>query len=155
MCDTVCTITVQHGSTGRSQIVHRHSARLPNPGGGWSSHQLGVRVCQARPLQSFHTANRLSLESSVIGVVLENVVDDTSKFFGNNGTSNGFVGATEQALVESSDLRIVLDGPDGAVGEGEFEILIAIFVSRLLPERSVGVVCTGDEPTVADKVFVR
>jgi hypothetical protein len=116
--------------------------------------QLGIRACQARPLKSFDTRDGLTFESPVVVLGCQDVVDNTSELFGNDGTGNTLVGATQHAFVERSDLRIVLDGPDSTVTERQFEILVTIFVSRFLSECPVGVVGTGDEPAIADEVFV-
>jgi hypothetical protein len=100
-------------------------------------------------------ADGLALEASIVSLVFEHVVDDTSKFFGNDRTSDGLVGATEDLLVEASVFREVLNGTDSHVGEGNLKVLVAVFPARLVPKCFVGVLGTGDETAIGDEVFVR
>ena len=71
----------------------------------------------------------MALESPVVVLGFQDVVDDACKFFGTDGTGNALVGPTKQAFVERPDLRIVLDGMNSTVTEGHLEILVAVFVS--------------------------
>jgi len=59
----------------------------------------------------------LTVEVPVVSFVLENEVDNTSKFFGNDGAGNGFIGPAADLLVEAPVLREVSDGMDGHIRE--------------------------------------
>ena len=74
-------------------------------------------------------ADRLTFETTILGFVLENVIDDTSKFFGNHCASDGFVGAAEDLLVEPSILGKVLNGMDGHVSKGDLQIFVAVLAA--------------------------
>jgi hypothetical protein len=99
-------------------------------------------------------ADRLALEASVVCFVFEHEVDDTRKFFGNDRTGDRLVGATEDLLVEVPVLREVLNGMDGHVGEGDFEVLVAVFAAGFVSDGGVGVPGAGDKAAVGDEVLV-
>jgi hypothetical protein len=74
-------------------------------------------------------ADRLTLETPILGFVYENVIDDASKFLRNDGASNGFIGAAEDLLVESPVFRVVLNGMDGHVSKSDLQIFVAVLAS--------------------------
>jgi hypothetical protein len=71
----------------------------------------------------------LPFEPSIVGFVFENEVDDTGKLFGNDGTSNGLIGPSEDLLVEPFVFGVVLDSPDGHIGKGDLEVLVSVLAA--------------------------
>ena len=71
----------------------------------------------------------LSFEPTIVGVVPEHVIDDPRQLFGDDGASDGFVGASADLLIQPAVFREVLDGMDGHVGEGDLEIFVAVLAA--------------------------
>ena len=74
-------------------------------------------------------ADRLTFETSILGFVLEHVIDDASELFGDDGACNGFIGAAADLLIEVAIFREVLNGMDGHIGKGDLQILIAVLAA--------------------------
>ena len=96
----------------------------------------------------------LSFEPTIVGVVFEHVIDDPRQFFGDDGARDGLVGASADLLIEPAVFGEVLDRVDGHVGEGDFEVLVAVPGAGLVADSFVGVLGPGNESAVGDEVFV-
>ena len=75
----------------------------------------------------------LPLEALKDLLVLEYVVNDPRELLGNNSVSDCSIGTLQDLVVESPDLRVVPLSMDGRVGEGYPQVLVAFFISGLLP----------------------
>lgn len=111
-------------------------------------------MLQTRILRGLLMADRLTFEPSVLGFVFEDMIDDTSQFFGNDCTGNRFIGAAKDLLVQSPVLGIVLNGTDGHIGKSDLEIFVAVLAAGFVPYALVGVLCAGYQTAVGDEVLV-
>ena len=71
----------------------------------------------------------MTFETSILGFVLEHVIDDASELFGDDGACNGFIGAAADLLEEPPVFGIVLDSTDGHVREGNLEVIVAVLAA--------------------------
>jgi hypothetical protein len=79
-------------------------------------------------LERFDATRGLTLEAAIVSLVLQNVEDNPGEFLCDDRSDNALVGSSDFSLIEGPDFRVILDGMDSDVAEGDLEIAVAILV---------------------------